>query len=159
MKRTFLFFLLITVSIAFLITLIFWIIHFQSRSYIYTDAALVPKSQTALILGASTLPNGDLSDVLKHRVDTGIVLYKLGKVEKILMSGDNGTTTYNEVNPVREYLLAHGVSDQDIFLDHAGFDTYSSMYRARDIFLSVQLLLSPNHSISLDLFIPLESSD
>src|ERR1019366_6630517 len=52
----------------------------------------------------------------------------------IIVSGDNSTVIYNEVNPVRLYLLSKGIPDQDIFLDHAGFDTYSTMYRARDIF-------------------------
>lgn len=63
-------------------------------------------------------------------------------MSKILVSGDNSSVTDNEVNPVRLYLLSHGVPDKDIFLDHAGFDTYSSMYRARDIFGVTSILIT-----------------
>jgi SanA protein len=86
------------------------------------------------VLGAGLLTNGKLSLIFKDRIDTAVMLYKAGKVDTILVSGDDGTTTYNEVNPAREYLLTQAISSDDIFLDHAGFDTYSSMYRARDVF-------------------------
>ena len=62
-------------------------------------------------------------------------------MRKILVTGDNGSVAYNEVNPVRRYLLVQGVASEDIFLDHAGFDTYSSMYRARDIFLTDSIVI------------------
>jgi SanA protein len=88
----------------------------------------------ALIPGAAILANGVPSPIFIDRVDTAIELYKAGKVSKILVSGDNSTVSHNEVNPVRLYLLGKGIPDQDIFLDHAGFNTYSSMYRAREIF-------------------------
>jgi SanA protein len=74
-------------------------------------------------------------------VDVAVQLYKLKKVSKIIVSGDNSTISYNEVNPVRIYLLDKGVLDQDIFLDHAGFNTYSTMYRARDIFKVRSILI------------------
>ena len=63
-----------------------------------------------------------------------IQLYEAGKVSKILVTGDNGELTHDEVTPVRKYLTDAGIPDDDIFLDHAGFDTYSSMYRARTVF-------------------------
>ena len=75
-------------------------------------------------------------------MDTAIALYRAGKVSKILVSGDNSTVSYNEVNPVRTYLILKGIPDEDIFLDHAGFDTYSSMYRARDIFGVTSILVT-----------------
>ena len=112
----------------------FLVIHKEASPNIYSDTTALPHTETAIILGASTLRNGKLSPVLRDRVDSAILLYKARKIEKILVSGDNSTITHNEVNPVRNYLLANGIPDQDIFLDHAGFDTYSSMYRARDIF-------------------------
>ena len=92
-----------------------------------------PRADVALILGAS-VSRGAPSPVLADRADTAIVLYKNGAVKKILVTGDNGTLSHDEVTPVKNYLLDHGVRAEDIFLDHAGFDTYSSMYRARDIF-------------------------
>jgi len=99
------------------------------------------KKQTALVLGARVWGNGEMSDIFKDRVETAISLYKDGKVEKILVSGDHGRKDYDEVNTAKKYLLANGVTPEDIFLDHAGFDTYDSLYRARDIFLAESLII------------------
>lgn len=106
----------------------------KTQPYIYNDTATPPKAEVALIPGAPLLATGVLSPIFIDRVDAAIALYQAGKVKKILASGDNSTVSHNEVNPVRTYLLQKGIPDQDIFLDHAGFDTYSSLYRARDIF-------------------------
>jgi vancomycin permeability regulator SanA len=73
--------------------------------------------------------------MLADRLDFGVKLYKNDKAPKILVSGDHGTKGYDEVNAMREYLLKKGVPSADIFMDHAGFDTYDSAYRARDVFL------------------------
>jgi SanA protein len=110
------------------------VIYFGSKAYIYDDHTEVPTSQAVLIPGAAILKNGGLSPIFLDRVNTAITLYEKKKVSKILVSGDNSTVSHNEVNPVRLYLLDKGIPDEDIFLDHAGFDTYSSMYRARDVF-------------------------
>ena len=119
----------------------------STRPYIYSSVESAPVTQVALILGASVLPNEGLSGVLQERVDKAVQLYQAHKVSKILMTGDNSTVSYNEVEPVRRYLLAAGIAPQDIFLDHAGFDTYSSMYRARDVFgvTSVTIVTQPFH--------------
>lgn len=109
-------------------------VRFTSSPYIYHSIGNVKEADTALILGAAVYSGGDLSPVFQSRVEKALELYKEGKVKTILVSGDNSTVAHNEVNPVKDYLLKKGVSDKDIFLDHAGFDTYSSMYRARDIF-------------------------
>lgn len=102
----------------------------------------LPQVQAIMILGSRVYANGKMSDILKDRVDTAIRIYKRGDAPKILMSGDNGQETYDEVNTVRTYLIAQGIPAEDIFLDHAGFDTYDSMYRARDIFKVNSLLIS-----------------
>ncbi len=119
----------------------------EHAPYIYAAVDQAPTTQVAMILGASVLPNEQLSGVLQERVDKAIELYQARKVSKILMTGDNSTLSHNEVEPVRRYLLAAGVAPQDIFLDHAGFDTYSSMYRARDVFdvTSVTIVTQPFH--------------
>lgn len=109
-------------------------INLRTSTYIWKDVENVPATKVAVVLGAFILPDGTLSVVLRDRVDTAIALYEAKKVEKILVTGDNSSLSYNEVNPVRLYLLDKGIPDKNIFLDHAGFDTYSSMYRARDIF-------------------------
>ena len=109
-------------------------IKLETKPYIKATTAQLPDEYTAIVLGAGILLNGDLSVVLKDRVDTAIALYKAGKVKTILVTGDDGSATHNEVNPSRDYLMAHGVPSEAIFLDHAGFDTYSSMYRAKVVF-------------------------
>jgi len=87
-----------------------------------------------IILGAYVRPDGALSWILKDRLDTGLTLYKQGAAPKILITGDHGQTDYNEVQAMKDYLTSHEVPAQDIFMDHAGFDTYDSLYRARDVF-------------------------
>lgn len=86
------------------------------------------------MLGAKVYENGDLSGILKDRVDAAIELYENKKIKRFLLSGDHGRENYDEVNHMKKYLLNKGVPIEDIFLDHAGFDTYNSIYRAKKIF-------------------------
>lgn len=88
----------------------------------------------ALVLGASVYADRKPSPILRDRLDKGIELYKSGAVKKLLFSGDNGQVEYNEVEAMKEYALKQGVKKKDIFLDHAGFSTYESVYRARSVF-------------------------
>ncbi len=111
-------------------------------AYVYDEIDDIPQAQAALIPGAAVLSDGTLSPIFRDRVDMAIKLYEAEKVSKILVSGDNSTVSYNEVNPVRIYLIDRGIPDEDIFLDHAGFDTYSSMYRARDVFEVESVIVS-----------------
>ena len=129
-------------------------IYESTKKYMYTEAALAPATQAVLIPGAAILIDGGLSPIFRDRADAAITLYEAGKVAKILVSGDNSTVSHNEVNPVRKYLLAKGIPDQDIFLDHAGFDTYSSMYRARAVFgVSSMLVVSQSFHLPRAVFI------
>jgi len=111
-----------------------------SRSLIYHDIEKIPRAQAALVLGAA-VSGGKLSPIFEDRVKAALKLYNAGKVRKILVSGDNGSIYYNEVSPVRDYLIGAGVPAGDIYLDHAGFDTFSSLYRARDIFQVRSLII------------------
>ncbi len=122
------------VLIAF-VGFIFLLIALESKMYIKSTTLELNDAHTAIVLGAAVFKDGTMTTLFKDRVDTALMLYKEKKVKNILVTGDNGTLTHNEVNPARNYLLSQGVPSEDIFLDHAGFDTYSSMYRARDIFL------------------------
>lgn len=97
--------------------------------------------QAGMILGAKINASGVMSDMLSDRVKTALNFYKLGIFEKFLISGDHGKSDYDEVNPVKNYLLAQGVPPEDIFMDHAGFDTYDSLYRAKQIFKVESLLI------------------
>lgn len=108
----------------------------------YNNASDAPSAGVVLIPGAAILADGTPTPIFLDRVNTAIALYREGKVAKILVSGDNSTVSHNEVNPVRLFLLDNGIPDQDIFLDHAGFDTYSSLYRARDIFGVTSVLIA-----------------
>jgi vancomycin permeability regulator SanA len=108
-------------------------VRYVGSKYIYS-AENVPKAETVLVLGAYVLPNGTMSTMLKDRVMTGYELYENGKVPKIIVSGDHGRKSYDEVNTMKDFIKNEGVSGQDVFMDHAGFSTYESLYRARDIF-------------------------
>lgn len=93
-----------------------------------------PHAQVALVLGAKVNADGTPSDIYRDRIDVAIDLYNKGKVEKIVVSGDHGQKEYDEVDTAKAYILARGVPGDDIFLDHAGFDTYDSVYRLQYIF-------------------------
>ncbi len=93
-----------------------------------------------LVLGAG-VDGTTLSHMLEDRVKTGINLYELGSAPKILMSGDHGRDDYDEVNAMKSYAKEQGVPSEDIFMDHAGFSTYESMYRARDVFQAKKIII------------------
>lgn len=91
-------------------------------------------AQCILVLGASVLPDGTPSGILQDRIDRAIEIYFAGAAPKIIMSGDNGTASYNEVLAMKNYAVSKGVPSEDVFCDHAGFSTYESMYRAKHVF-------------------------
>lgn len=94
------------------------------------------KYDCILILGAGVRSDGTPSKMLEERLLCGLELYRAGVAEKIIVSGDNGQDNYDEVNPMKNWLVANGVPSENIFMDHAGFSTYDSVYRARTIFLA-----------------------
>lgn len=87
-----------------------------------------------IVLGCGLRPDGSPSSMLEDRLKRAIELYKGGVAPKIIMSGDHSTVNYDEVNTMKKYAQKHGVPEQDIFMDHAGFSTYESIYRAKEIF-------------------------
>lgn len=87
-----------------------------------------------LVLGAGLKPDGTPNFMLQERLDTALALYKSSAASKLLLSGDHGQMRYDEVNAMKKYAEDAGVPAEDIFLDHAGFSTYDSMYRAAEIF-------------------------
>lgn len=94
-----------------------------------------------LVLGAQVKPDGSLSKMLKERLDTGISIYKAGLTDRMLMSGDHGSDDYDEVNAMKDYAIEQGVPSECIFMDHAGFSTYESMYRAKEVFEADNLVV------------------
>ena len=114
----------------------------STNDYILSDINEAPVCDAIMILGARVYSSGAPSLVLKDRLDYGYELYKQGKAKKILVSGDHGRIEYNEATAMKEYLLRKNVPSEDIFMDHAGFNTYDSMYRAKAIFCIDSLLIS-----------------
>ena len=98
------------------------------------------KADCILILGAG-VKDDKPKPMLRDRLLTGIELYKSGAAEKIIMSGDHGRADYDEVNVMRSFAIEQGVRAEDIFLDHAGFSTYDSVYRAKNIFGAENIII------------------
>ena len=103
-------------------------------------AAECTAADCIVVLGAG-VRNGKPTSMLRDRLLTGISLYENGAAPKIIMSGDHGTADYDEVNVMKSFAVERGVPDEDIFMDHAGFSTYESMYRGRDIFLVKDVII------------------
>lgn len=101
----------------------------------------VPKADAILVLGAYVTPNGTVSPMLNDRLTVAQELYQKGIADKLIVSGDHGRKDYDEVNTMKKFLMDRGISDQDIFMDHAGFSTYESLYRARDIFQARKIII------------------
>jgi len=100
----------------------------------YFQAEKVPTEPVAIVFGAGVWADGTPTPMLADRVEGAVELYRLGRVNKILMTGDNATREYNEVVAMQQYAERLGVPSQDIKLDYAGFSTYESCYRAKVIF-------------------------
>lgn len=97
------------------------------------DAAKLENADCILVLGCGVWGD-DPSPLLADRLQRAVALYQAGCAPKILMSGDHGQEDYDEVNVMKQYARDAGISESDIFMDHAGFSTYESMYRAKEIF-------------------------
>lgn len=99
-----------------------------------STVAEVPRAEVAIVPGAFVEPDGKMSAMLAARVEQASRLWHAGKVEKILVSGDHGAWKYDEPDTMRKALVQDGVTPRDVFEDHAGFDTWATMVRARSIF-------------------------
>ena len=106
-----------------------------SEPYVTSDINKLPDVQVAIVPGTvKTLKNGFVNRYFQYRIDAAVKLYKAGKVKHFLVSGDNSRKDYNEAEDMKVSLIEGGVPDSIITLDYAGFDTYDSMIRARDVF-------------------------
>jgi len=106
-------------------------IYARPRTY---TADNLPNQRVAIVFGAGLWRDGSPSPILRDRVAAAADLYFSGKVEKLLMSGDNRFLDYNEPGAMRDYALSLGIPDEAIALDYAGRRTYDTCYRARTIF-------------------------
>ncbi|HSK61490.1 MAG TPA: ElyC/SanA/YdcF family protein [Actinomycetospora sp.] len=118
------------------------------------DAAAVRPAAVAVVPGSRVRPDGSLGDIVRQRVDAAVALYRDGRVEKLLVSGDHGRPDYNEPDAMRDAALASGVAPEDVFTDYAGFDTWHTMRRARDVFgvtTAVVVTQAPGMARAVDL--------
>lgn len=107
---------------------------------IHADAAQVPGGRTALVFGAA-VRNGRPTTVLRDRLDAAIQLYRLGKVERLLLSGDGRAQEYDEPGVMARYAIENGVAAEDVVLDRQGLRTYASCYRAAEVYAIRELVL------------------
>lgn len=107
----------------------------STEDYVFTDIKKLPKVDAVIVLGAK-VSKEKLSYVLEDRLVSGINIIYANKAQAILLSGDHGRKEYDEVNSMRKYILRRNfnIQKEQIFMDHAGFDTYDSMFRAKEIF-------------------------
>lgn len=106
---------------------------FSSRYILTVEEASEEKFDCVLVLGAGVWGESP-SPMLEERLNRGIEVYKTGCADRILMSGDHGRTEYDEVNVMKDFAVGKGAVAEEVFMDHAGFSTYESMYRAKEVF-------------------------
>lgn len=140
LKRALISCLVIMVSLGILgVALLFGInawVKGSVKEYILTEeqAAELADMECILVLGCKVGANGIPSHMLEDRLRQGVALYDLGAAPKLLMSGDHGTVEYDEVDAMKHYAVDANVPSCDVFMDHAGFSTYESVYRAKEVF-------------------------
>ena len=152
-KKVFMLFWIILLSFVVLnlITRTITAIVATNKTYPITS---VPQRRVGIVFGAGLWRDGSPTPVLQDRVETGVKLYFAGKIEKILMSGDNSLVEYNEPEAMRQYALKLGVPDSAIVLDYAGRRTYDSCYRAQYIFkLKEAILITQKFHLARALFL------
>lgn len=118
-----------------------WMIRSTKDSIFSLDEADQLSGDCILVLGCGIRSDGKPSHMLQDRLDVAIAAYQKGLAPKLLMSGDHGREHYDEVNAMKDYAISKGVPSEDIFMDHAGFSTYESMHRARDIFQCERIII------------------
>lgn len=111
-----------------------YVIH-SVRARVYTPETLVcENADCILVLGAGLRPDGSPSDMLRDRLAYALLLWDKGVSDTILVSGDRASATYDEVRAMKDYLVSHGVPEEHILEDPAGFCTYDSVYRAKTVY-------------------------
>lgn len=119
----------------------------RERRLIYASAADAPPRPVAIVFGAA-------GSILEDRVTTGVELYKAGKVQKLLMTGDNSRSNYSEPEAMRKQAISEGIPASAIVCDYAGIRTYDSLYRARAIFgVTSALLVTQRYHLPRALYI------
>ena len=105
------------------------------------EAAKLSDVDCILVLGCKVRDDGDPSKMLEDRLTRGIELYNREAAPKLLMSGDHGRKGYDEVGTMKQFAIDAGVASENVFMDHAGFSTYESVYRAKEIFEADKIII------------------
>ena len=113
----------------------------QGRILTEAEAAELTDVDCIVVLGCLVHSDGDPSDMLEDRLKQGVALYNLGAAPKLLMSGDHGRVDYDEVDAMKHYAVDAGIPSEDVFMDHAGFSTYETIYRAKAVFGADKILI------------------
>jgi len=122
------------------------IIKSASKNFLYNDIAEIPENEVGLVLGTSKyLSNGQINLYYKYRIDAAVELYKAGKIKYIVVSGDNSRKNYDEPTQMKSDLIANGVPENVIYLDYAGFRTWDSMVRMKEIFSQNKFTVISQH--------------
>ena len=132
------------IAIILFLVLLYINIYIKYNSYkqiIKNEDETINNIDCLLVLGAGIINNERPTLMLKDRLDKSIELYKKGLAHKIIMSGDHGKINHNEVGIMKKYAIERGVPSEDIFMDHAGFCTYDSIYRAKEIFGAKKIII------------------
>jgi SanA protein len=130
----------------------------STRGEATDEISNLPHSQAAIVPGAQVRPDGTMSLMLADRVDRTVKLWRAGKVDRILVSGDHGQWQYDEPDTMREALMRAGVPGRVIFTDHAGFNTRATMVRAKKIFdVSSAIVVTQGFHMDRSLFLAKEA--
>lgn len=131
-------------SIVFILLIVginlYMVIKEKSR-ILSVDKASEFQADCILVLGAGIREDGSPTWMLEDRIKIGDQLYKNQCAPKIIMSGDHGRKDHDEVNTMKDYAIGEGIPSEDIFMDHAGFETYDSLYRAKEIFGAKKIII------------------
>ena len=113
----------------------------KDRILTVQKAAELEDVDCIIILGCQVKDDGSLSHMLRDRLMRGLEAYEAGAAPKLLMSGDHGREEYDEVGAMKNYAIENGVPSENVFMDHAGFSTYETMYRAKEIFKAEKVII------------------
>lgn len=118
------------------------LINENAKGKTFSDPSQIPPHKVGLVLGtAKYLTDGQMNLYFKYRIQAAVQLFKAGKVEFILVSGDNSSRYYDEPNTFRNELIKKGIPANKIYRDYAGFRTLDSVVRAKEIFSQEEFII------------------
>ena len=132
---------LAALGVAAVLALNGWVCAVGKEQMLSPEAAATVNADCIIVLGCQVKDTGEMSHMLHDRVQRGVELYNAGAAPKLLMSGDHGREAYNEVGAMKKYATENGVPSSDVFMDHAGFSTYETVYRAKEIFGAKKVII------------------